>query len=426
MTYVLFGGNGDNTAPEWGLFEFQPGKWRLAFCLGEDLKGWEVLFETKEIVQNEKKVTLSVLKCLDIEKTGDDQTANKWPKISIDQPGPFFDPKPGIRINHGSLLIENLKLRLELLIRLELSESIGLSLGTLKAEAEPGKGATFMLGEEKLAFTSEVLEIPFKELSLGPLLRISPKNERDNKIGIKPKEKTISFPSLNVEVNLICPMDQGKQNLLQVPTKSGLKLVSDKRILLPLEEDQEISLNVENGPLKLPSLSPNFGSLIDKAVELQLVLTEPWKITNRRASNPTLGGKADFMVTIGNTTQIKFSTELEFDLQKGCLSKSVVRGELKEKSYILDLGIFAFKLESPSSSSSQHPPVMLDFDLLTGDMRILRTGAKVQVYLPGSDGAGTTQLSESDYSKSFLFDLDSPPAPLDPLNNKAILLIGPR
>ncbi|MFN9658918.1 MAG: hypothetical protein ACK6BC_00825 [Cyanobacteriota bacterium] len=408
------------------MFEFQPGKWRLAFCLGEDLKGWEVLFETKEIVQNEKKVTLSVLKCLDIEKTGDDQTANKWPKISIDQPGPFFDPKPGIRINHGSLLIENLKLRLELLIRLELSESIGLSLGTLKAEAEPGKGATFMLGEEKLAFTSEVLEIPFKELSLGPLLRISPKNERDNKIGIKPKEKTISFPSLNVEVNLICPMDQGKQNLLQVPTKSGLKLVSDKRILLPLEEDQEISLNVENGPLKLPSLSPNFGSLIDKAVELQLVLTEPWKITNRRASNPTLGGKADFMVTIGNTTQIKFSTELEFDLQKGCLSKSVVRGELKEKSYILDLGIFAFKLESPSSSSSQHPPVMLDFDLLTGDMRILRTGAKVQVYLPGSDGAGTTQLSESDYSKSFLFDLDSPPAPLDPLNNKAILLIGPR
>ncbi|MCS5692946.1 hypothetical protein NZK33_13270 [Cyanobium sp. FGCU-6] len=426
MTYVRFGGNGDNTAPEWGLFQFQPGKWRLAFCLGEDLNGWEVLFEPKKIVQNGKEVTLSVLKCLDIEEKGDDQSADKWPIIRIDQPGPFSDLIPGIRINHGSLLIENQELSLELLIRLELSKSIGLTLGTLEAVAEPGTGATFMLNTKSLAFTSEVLEIPFTELSLGPLLRISPKNEVDNKIKIKPKEKTISFPPLNVEVNLICPMDQGKQNLLQLPTKSGLKLVSDERIVLPLDEDKEISLNVENGPLKLPSLSPSFGSLIDKAVELQLVLTEPWKITNGRASNPTLGGKADFKVTIGNTQHLKFSTELEFNLQKGCLRKSVVCGELEEKSYILDLGIFAFKLESPSSSSSQHPPVMVDFDLLTGDMRILNTGAKVQVYLPGSEGAGTTQLSESDYSKSFLFDLDSPPAPLDPLNNTAILLIGPR
>ena len=93
MTYVRFGGNGDNTKTEWGLFQTQSGNWRLAFCLGEDLKGWEVLFETKEIVQNEKKVTLSVLKCLNIEGTGDDQSADKWPQISIDQPDPFFDPE---------------------------------------------------------------------------------------------------------------------------------------------------------------------------------------------------------------------------------------------------------------------------------------------------------------------------------------------
>jgi hypothetical protein len=426
MTYVRFGGNGDNTKPEWGLFQTQSGKWRLAFCLGEDLKGWEVLFESQKIVQNTKEVTLSVLKYLDIVETGDDQSADKWPEINIKQVDQFVDKDLGIRMDNGKLLIKNKTLELELPIRLELSESIGFSVGTLTAVADSGTGAIFKLDETELKFPIEKLTIPFNVLSLGPLLRISPKNEINNKIEIKPKEKTITFPLLNVEVNLICPMDQGKQNLLQLPTKSGLKFFSDNTIELPLEEDKEIILKVENGPLKLPSLSPSFGSLIDKVVELQLKLTEQWRITKRSESILTLGGKADFMITVGGKEPKIFSSELEFDLQKGCLSKSVVRGELKNKSYLLDLGIFAFKLESPSSSSSQPPPVMVDFDLLTGDMRILQTGAKVQVYLPGTDGAGTTQLSEVDCSKRFLFDLDSPPAPLDPLNNKAILLIGPR
>jgi len=421
MTYVPFGGNGDNTAPEWGLFQFQPGKWWLAFCLGEGIKGWEVLFEPQEIDQNGNKVTLSVLKLLDISAPEDYPPADQWEEVSINKSVQFGDKHPGIRINNVKLSIKNKTLGLELPIRLELSESIGFSMGILSAVADTGKGATFKLDEKDLTFPNGELEIPFKELSLGPLLRIRPRTQTSNKeIIIRLKEKTITFPPLDVEVNLVCPMGGPKNNLLlQLPTKSGLRLFCES-IELPLAS-QEIHLDVVTAPIQLPSLSPSFGGLIDKAVGVQLQLTKPWQLVVKRGEPPILKGNADFEISIGAQQSHRFSSELEFNLQKGCLSKSVVRGELKKSSTTIDLGVFTFKLEPPPSS----PTLVVDFDLLTGDVRFLRTKARVQVYLPGVE-EGDTNLTDSEYRKRFLFDLDSAPAPLDPENKEAILLIGPR
>jgi hypothetical protein len=432
MKYVPFGSNGDSSNSNisgWGLLQKENNnKWYLAFCLNDKFYGKDLLFDGCAINLGDKKVNLSVLRFLGITIDGDNLTPDNCPKIEAKE----SLTNAGIQVNDAKLLIIDKQLTLDLPIRLELSESIGFSLGTLQVTANSSQGATFGLCRSDgttLALPCDTLEFPLASLSLGPLLRVIPLNttqqSKDNTIKISLSTKRVVFPPLSLEVNLICPMDKDKKSLLQLPTNPSLTLTCNTGIDLPLIDNKNIDFNVNTSPIDLPSLLPSFGTLIDQAVSVQLQLSEPWKLVNEGTSNPILKlkGNVRFKILIGNGAQENpFSANLEFDLQKGCLSESVVKIECLNNPSILNLGVFAFKLV-PSSTS----PAKINFDLLTGDLRIHGSEAKVQVYLPGFDDLNVSSPNQTDEAaKRFLFDLERPPTPLDLQNKDAIFLMGPR